>query len=118
MNKQDWVWMPHAGHFMCGHECRFHLATYVGGVIVSTVGELVYPTEPKKYQSIYSNYTYQSVVVPAVPGDPKYTCCPYTIICSADNAETVGYNDANAATAGHMALCEKWANIHNAEQED
>jgi len=32
--------MPHAGHFILGHKCRFHLATYVGGYIVSTVGEL------------------------------------------------------------------------------
>lgn len=37
--KQDWVWMPHAGHLCVGHMCRFRLNTYVNGYIVSTVGE-------------------------------------------------------------------------------
>lgn len=31
--------MPHAAHFICGQDCRFHLATKIGAVIVSTVGE-------------------------------------------------------------------------------
>jgi hypothetical protein len=38
--KSDWIWMPHVGHFILGHQCRFHLNTYVNGYIVSTVGEL------------------------------------------------------------------------------
>ncbi len=37
--KENWVWMPHAGHLIVGHYCRFHLNTYVGKYIVSTVGE-------------------------------------------------------------------------------
>jgi len=37
--RDEWVWMPHAAHLMVGNDCRFHLATYVGGYIVSTVGE-------------------------------------------------------------------------------
>lgn len=31
--------MPHVAHLCVGHWCRFHLATYVNGHIVSTVGE-------------------------------------------------------------------------------
>jgi hypothetical protein len=32
--------MAHAGHFICGDSCSFHLSTYVEtGYIVSTVGE-------------------------------------------------------------------------------
>lgn len=31
--------MPHAAHFIAASKCRFHLATYVGDYIVSTVGE-------------------------------------------------------------------------------
>lgn len=38
--KQDWVWMPHAGHLIIGDMCKFHLNTYVNGYIVSTLGEL------------------------------------------------------------------------------
>lgn len=37
----EWVWMPHAAHFILGDKCRFVLSTYLGnGYIVSTVGEL------------------------------------------------------------------------------
>ena len=39
MIKEKWIWMPHAGHLCVGHDCRFHLSTFVGKYIVSTVGE-------------------------------------------------------------------------------
>lgn len=34
--------MPHPAHFVAAEYCRFRLATYVNGVIVSTVGELLF----------------------------------------------------------------------------
>ncbi|MCH7681711.1 hypothetical protein IID10_20485 [candidate division KSB1 bacterium] len=37
-NKKDWIWMPHVAHFICGKDCKFHLATYFNGYIVSTIG--------------------------------------------------------------------------------
>ena len=40
MRKGKWIWMPHTGHFICGSRCRFHLNTYIGKYIVSTIGEL------------------------------------------------------------------------------
>lgn len=40
ITKEDWVWMPHPGHFICSNDCRYKLNTYVNGYIVSTVGEL------------------------------------------------------------------------------
>jgi hypothetical protein len=34
-------WFGHAAHFICGKDCRFHMATVVNGKwLVSTVGEL------------------------------------------------------------------------------
>lgn len=39
MKKQNWIWMPHAGHLIVSNSCRFHLFTYVGNYVVSTVGE-------------------------------------------------------------------------------
>lgn len=38
--KENWIWQPHPGHFCLSDRCKFHLNTYVGGYIVSTVGEL------------------------------------------------------------------------------
>lgn len=48
MNKEEWIWMPHAGHFCGGNECRFRLNTYVNGYIVSTVGEYLPPLDTLK----------------------------------------------------------------------
>ena len=39
-DKSIWKWFGHAAHFICGHDCRFHLATLLpSGYLVSTVGE-------------------------------------------------------------------------------
>ena len=126
MDKAKWIWMPHAAHFICASRCQFRLATYVGGFIVSTVGEMeIQNTEIAKivgkmvgdFDTIGYNRMYETMVFKAIPSAPEFTCCPYGI----DVSETVdrdGYNDANAATAGHMALCEKWAAMHDAELED
>ena len=41
MSKANWIWQPHAGHFILGDKCKFVLNTYLGnGYLVSTVGEL------------------------------------------------------------------------------
>lgn len=39
MSREDWIWMPHPAHLCVAHWCRFHLATYVNGHVISTVGE-------------------------------------------------------------------------------
>src|SRR5437016_1034197 len=39
VKKEDYIWLPHAAHFIMGSNCEFHLATKVGKYIVSTVGE-------------------------------------------------------------------------------
>ena len=41
MARKDWTWQPHAGHFILGDKCIYHLNTYLGnGYMVSTIGEL------------------------------------------------------------------------------
>lgn len=44
-NESEWEWFGVAGHFICGYYCRFHLATKVGGYLVSTVG-WYWPEQP------------------------------------------------------------------------
>lgn len=48
MSRDKWIWMPHAGHFICAKWCRFVLNTYVNGYIVSTVGELLLPESERR----------------------------------------------------------------------
>jgi hypothetical protein len=37
--QSEWRWFGSPGHFICARDCRFHLCTQIGAVLVSTVGE-------------------------------------------------------------------------------
>jgi hypothetical protein len=39
IERKDWKWYGHPGHFICARWCRFHLCTEIGPYVVSTVGE-------------------------------------------------------------------------------
>ena len=55
MKKENWIWMPHPGHFIGSKYCLFHLNTYVGGYIVSTVGELWWDSQVRKIKADVRN---------------------------------------------------------------
>jgi|SRR6266853_2466893 len=132
MNKDQWVWMPHAAHFICGNDCRFHLATYVGDYIVSTVGEYLPDSEVREiiasvkkiklegrgdirladfmkkcgYQDLGVDRKYETMVFKGRKQD-KHKCCPYRIEDYTE-IDCNGYNKAEDAYKGHLELCEKW----------
>ena len=137
MDKSKWVWMPHAGHFICGNECRFVLNTYVGKYIVSTVGELwLCRISREVHANIHNRKWLQEHIhlkgdifdhaymkefgYEQVGCDRKYEtmvfraeksdnkCCPYRIIVD-KNVDFKGYNESNKAYKGHYKLCNKWA---------
>lgn len=132
MKKENWVWMPHPGHLIVSRDCRFHLNTYVGGYIVSTVGEYLPDSQVREilvesrgiklegkgderladymrkvgYEEISCGTKYETMVFQAKKADDK--CCPYT----AKNREDVasrGYNTAGDAHQGHYEFCKKWS---------
>lgn len=143
LTKDKWIWMPHAAHFICADHCRFHLATWVGNFIVSTVGEYMPDSEVRAiiarnegkplskrgdeqeieffakfgWVDVGAGRKYETMVFKAQPGEHK--CCPYEMAdCS--EVEYSGYNSADEAYAGHMSLCEKWSKVdkHSLEIED
>lgn len=133
MNKNKWIWMPHAGHFILGSECRFRLNTYVGKYIVSTVGEYLPDSAVREiynetrnlklkgkgdarrvdfmkkngYEEIGLDRTYETMVFKARKSDDK--CCPYRIIVEGGELDFAGYNKPEDAYKGHMRLCNKWS---------
>jgi len=127
MNKENWIWMPHAGHLCVGYKCRFHLSTYVGGYVVSTVGEWVPPEilmkkwfpnaegdkleqfylKEKGFKEIGLGRIYETMVFRAEK-NKETTCCPY-LQKSGEDVDMKGYMDACLASEGHMKMCEKWA---------
>lgn len=137
MKKDKWIWMPHAGHFICGNDCRFHLCTYVGKYIVSTVGEL-WPDravqeihaqirDAKWYQEnknlkgdefgtqYFSRFGWQEIgygrTYETMVFKAKKSdngCCPYEI-ADCTELDASGYNDPTDAYKGHIYLCKKWS---------
>ena len=137
MKKEKWIWMPHAGHFICGARCEFKLNTYVGKYIVSTVGELwneravreihAKVHDPKwlskniilkgdNFDDAYMKefgfedigYNRKFETMVFKAKKSKYKCCPYGIIVLKE-MEMDCYNDEVLAFKGHMKLCEKWS---------
>ena len=138
MKKENWIWMPHPAHFILGNECRFHLATYVGKYIVSTVGELwpdrdsrrihaeVYDLkwyEQNKHlrgsefdSAYYKKFGYEEIgigrkyetMVFKAIKNKNKCGCKY-IMKSAENVDFKGYNNPEEAYKGHLKLCNKWS---------
>lgn len=134
---KDWIWMPHAGHFICGRDCQYHLTTFVNGYIVSTVGELWFDRQLRiihaqihdpawlaenrdlkgeffdeeyknkfGFEQVGADRLYETMVFHAKAYKSK--CCPY-VAANWTDLDFKGYNDADAATEGHYALCLKWS---------
>ena len=138
LTKADWVYMPHAGHLIVARECRFHLNTYVGDYIVSTVGEW-WPSRASReiHASVYDKIwhennrhlkgdTYDHAYMERfgfedVGYDRKYetfvfkgglgsrkSCCPYRVIDWLE-IDAKGSNDQFEARKIHDKMCLKWS---------
>lgn len=134
--KEQWQWFGHAAHFICGSDCRFHLATLIGDYVISTVGEYLPDSQVREilarsrgvslegrgddrradwmrkvgYEEIGLGRKFETMVF-KWNGD---VCDSDACHCGLPNIDPTeldfdSYNDAAAARLGHMALCEKWA---------
>ncbi len=118
------TWMPHAGHFICGHMCQFRMSTHVNGYIVSTVGEYApshvfdrslgaTPAEQMRtrrdsdpFEPIGYERMYETMVFPAKPSG--HACCPFEDSSGGENVDFASYKTAAEAFAGHMVMLDKW----------
>lgn len=107
--KENWVWMPHWGHFIGGRSCKFRLNTYVGGYVVSTVGEYD-PERTGEFEPLGIDGLYETMVFKATreTDSEAKKCCPYTAK-SWDSLDMKRYDDPEEARKGHIKLCQKWA---------
>lgn len=147
MTKDKWIWMPHAGHFICSKDCRFHLNTYVGKYIVSTVGEMwgdriVREIHAKVYDprwlsenahrkgsdfdyAYMKKFGYQEIgcgrtyetMVFKAKQNKEHGCCPY-IMANTNHLDINVYNTAKEAYEGHLKLCKKWARNQSHGKEE
>lgn len=137
MKKQNWVWMPHAGHLCIGRDCEFHLNTYVGKYIVSTVGDYwpdrqvreiharvydpVWFAENQHLKGDYFNQAYMKKFgYGDISFDKKYEtmvfrakrsgnkCCLWTP-SSWTELYMNRYNTQEEAYDGHLKACKEWS---------
>lgn len=137
ISAKDWQWYGNAGHFICSDWCRFHLLTIVGDYLVSTVGEYI-PDAPVReimaesrgvtlvgmgddrradymkkigFEEVGFRRTYETMVFKL--GNEHCTeadCgCNMPMVGDWQEQDFDGYNSRGEATAGHYALCHKWA---------
>jgi len=121
--EKEWEWYGHAGHFICGQWCRFHMTTKVGDHLISTVGLYVPPhqcggSERRENEWLQQNPNgaeigaerfYETMVFEAgTPCDAPDCGCglPGVGGCERDFA---GYQTPGEARKGHMEMCRKWA---------
>lgn len=139
MKKQNWVWMPHAAHLITGDKCQFHLATYVGGYIVSTIGEhwpdrdvrrIHAEVHDPKWHALnnklkgdeydhafmkrfgFEELGHERTYETFVfPARKKMEGCKACPYKPSDWGEidSAGYRNAEAAYLGHLKFCKKWA---------
>lgn len=107
--RNQWKWFGYAGHFIGGQDCRFHLCTQIGDVLISTVGAYFPPSQDTGPVPIGADRTYETFVFRAgAPCDTDGCGCGQPTIDGRE-IDSEGYNDGAAATAGHLAMCDRWA---------
>lgn len=134
MKQSDWKWFGCPGHFICARDCRFHLCTLIGDILVSTVGEYLPDYDVREilakskgivlkgkgderraeymkkvgFEEIGLDRRYETMAFKTtgeVCRNPKCNCGLPTII--PEEIEFEGYNTAGEAAKGHMKICLK-----------
>jgi len=102
----EWIWIGRQMHLCV--DCDFHLATYVGNFVVSTVGEY-YLADSNEMEPIGAgdNSFYETMVFGAKES-PSGNACGY-YLTDLDAVDMRRYTTATEAREGHIALCRKWS---------
>ena len=129
---EKWKWFGNSGHFICGDDCRFHLCTLVGDVLVSTIGEF-FPDSPVReiiaqsrgiilkgkgderkadymkrigFEEVGCGRKYETMAFKTTGKECSCGCGLPGII---SETEFGSYNAAKEATKGHFQICLKIA---------
>lgn len=102
VSRAGWRWFGYGGHLVVSSRCAFHLATLVGGVLVSTIGHWL-PKHGDAVEEIGSGRTFETMVFRCsgvdAHGNPEHEL---------EAIEATSYNDSVQAERGHYAICERW----------
>jgi hypothetical protein len=141
--QDKWKWFGNAGHLICSHDCRFHLCTLIGNVLVSTVGQYFPDATVREILAESRKITLQGrgddrkhdymkkIGYEEIGCDRKFETMAFKVsekVCTAKDCncgmpeivpteiEMEGYNTAGEATKGHMRICMKVAARRRAKE--
>lgn len=110
-----WKWYGYAGHFIAASDCRFHLATRVGGYLISSVGDYRPRGDREERQTIgaakdsfFETYVFECLGEDK-NGDP--------IVKNYSEIDGERYAESIDAERGHYRYCHKYASLAAGEQE-
>lgn len=125
-----WEWFGNHGHFICGRWCRFHLCTLVGKYLVSTVGELVHPSDSGSSEFMEDQYLEKNPLGANIgAGDGKFETlvflagkrcdskecgCGMPELANRGELDGVRCKTRKEARENHMEYCRKYANMKDA----
>lgn len=101
------TYFGNAAHLIVGNWCRFHIATRIGDVLVSTVGEYYPRPTDEKPTTIGVNRLYETMVF-RVNGERSCECGCGLPLHDGLEVDFAAYNDPKDANAGHEAMCAKY----------
>lgn len=114
--NENWRWCGHAHHFIGANSCRFHLCTWVGDYLVSTVGDYR-PHGERRTLGIGAEDWFETMVFPAErvdDPDDRGLCHGYRITGDSE-VLCERYADAETANGGHLRLCFKFGALRGTE---
>lgn len=104
-SRAGWKWYGYAGHLCVGKRCAFHLATRIGGFLISTVGDYYPPNSSRRETIGCGTDDFFETFVFHCQGDDKNG----NPIIDPSEIDGERYADSNAAENGHYRYCEKYA---------
>lgn len=122
IDAKDWKWSGLAHHFIGGKNCQFHMATQIGNVLISTVGEYFLDEASMKKLGekgpldIGSGRKFETFVFKVA--NTLCDCgCGLNLIDDYIEIDALGANTRKDATENHMKLCVKWAELDGTPKE-
>ena len=114
--ESDWTWCGGPHHFVGRSNCRFHLATQVGLILVSTVGEYRPPSSggDMKPLGLAADSFYETMVflVEDYPGQD----CPIGQFTADGQVECVHSSTPTEASTAHRSMARRWSSLTVAQQ--
>ena len=115
IEQTQWKWFGMAGHFIESNDCRFHLCTRVGDVLVSTVGDYRprhkwKGDRPGDRTEIGIGRMFETYVFQIMEGKGCACGCGCGIPkFNLSEIESKGCNEQPTANQNHLTMCIKYA---------